>query len=199
MVSMEDLKKLIEGLNTNLKEYRKECQAFQRQMSDHVDKKLESIMRIMNSKTVFISGLPEKPNETYAQLDKAIEDLGKSLNINHLDYDNVRRLGKPEVNKTRIVKLTLLRERDKFTIFNNKKNVRNKTKYKDLYINPARTKVEADLNKKMIEKAKELVAGEPGTTWTVRGIYIKTELNGRKSTYKLSDEDMLEVVPNRGN
>jgi len=129
-------------------------------------------------RNLIIGGLIEDKKERPAQLHEKIEALMKVLNIDNLDYDDAFRLGKPQEGKTRVVLLRLLRMRDKWTIFNAKKLLRQaQDAYKNVYINEDETPEQRQNRKKLVEKLKEHKSADNAVVGSIRGpsLHIRKE------------------------
>jgi hypothetical protein len=79
----------------------------------------------LRKKNLVIQGLREKKQESWKDLEVAIDELYKKLGIPvKPDYDDCFRLGKPNVGKVRPVLLKLIRLRDKKLIMSLTKNLK---------------------------------------------------------------------------
>ena len=77
---------------------------------------VEKLKRQLIVKSLFITGIEEKPNESYKDIDKEIGKLSSLLGLPTIDYDMARRVGKPIAGKSRPIELVLLRRKDKMLI-----------------------------------------------------------------------------------
>ena len=160
-IDVETMKLLLEPINTQLNELVTTSQAVQKSVGgmqgeiSTVKADVERISRQQLAKTVIIYGMEEQANENYKDMDKKIEELKSMLQMPNLDFDMARRMGSPRAEQSRPIELTLLRQRDKFAIFEAKSKLHKTLGAAKIYINPARTRNEQENYKKMLDFAKQ--------------------------------------------
>ena len=182
---LEDVDRKLEGLDSV------------REINEKVEKLdlgLEQCKREQVSKNLIIVGLDDKEKETYAELERKVVDVFKTLNIGDVDYSNIRRLGKYTQDKRRSIQVKLMRQRDKVRILKAKKSLKSNEVYSKIYINPELTQVERNQQATLLEAAKKWKAGSPALKYLIRGGRLTATLNNETHIYRLNDEGQVEEI-----
>ena len=77
---------------------------------------LESVRKQALSKTLVISGIGDDEEEDFMRTEGKVQDLVKGLGLNEIDIDMARRMGRYKEGKHRLIELTVVRLKDKFTL-----------------------------------------------------------------------------------
>ncbi|OXA51476.1 hypothetical protein Fcan01_13644 [Folsomia candida] len=132
-------------------------------------------------KAVVITGLPEATKETMATLTATLLEMTTAMGIASFDFDKAFRVGKATAGKgPRPVIVKLLRSRDKWTLFAQKKQLyASKTgKFAQVYINEDMTKEERKTAGELRAKLRELRVTGPTTMGTIRKDILTTRKAG---------------------
>ncbi|OXA37699.1 hypothetical protein Fcan01_27498 [Folsomia candida] len=138
-------------------------------------------------KSIIISGLPEPAKETPAQLTATIIEMTKTMMIDNFDMDDAFRVGKSNPTKgPRPVILKLLRSRDKWQIFSNKKNLYMKDgkvdksgKFASIFINEDMTAEERKVAADLRGKLRDIKSKDPTVTGVIRRDTLTTRKDGK--------------------
>ena len=176
------LQRFTETMNSTLDEKLKPITDIMTNVRTQVDEiytELEGIRKQLLNKTLIVFGIPEIANEKFDDTEAAIQDLAKVMGISDLDIDNARRIGRPIGGKNRPIEVALVRQKDKYAILTAKSQLRNDPNMKNVYINPARTKLESRNFKKLTEFAKGHKATNTSTKFRIRNGRLElTDDNG---------------------
>ena len=159
---------------------------------------VERLKKQVITKSLMITGMKEKPNESFKDTDKKIEELSKLLGLPTIDYDVARRVGKPITGKHRPIELVLVRQRDKMLILSAKAKLRGNADSKNIYINPTRTQAEQEKYKKLLEFAKQQKSQDPSTkSRFVRGGTLELSGGPAAGQYYVDANDKIENYNNK--
>jgi hypothetical protein len=138
----------------------------------------DPISNLEKKRTLIITGITETGTETPADLHNQIMDLTKAMKIKDFDYDECFRLGKAK-NGKRPILLRLLRTRDKFALFNNKKNLKGNAKYGKVYINEDKSPEERQQEAHLRRYLREQRAANPKITGIIRNGTLTLKLDNQ--------------------
>ena len=154
---------------------------------------VERLKKQLIRKSLIITGIEEKPNESYKDIDKEIEKLSSSLGLPTIDYDMTRRVGKPILGKSRPIELVLLRQRDKMLILSAKTKLRENAHSKNIYINSTRTETEQKKYKKLLEFAKQQKSQDSSIKFRfTRGGILEISGGSAAGLYYVDANDKIE-------
>jgi len=145
---------------------------------DKVDRDLERVKKELIAANVIIVGAAETENETYKELAQTVEKVLGALKIGDVDYSQIRRLGRPAAGKTRSIQVKLVRQKDKISILQAKKNLKADKDLAQVYINAELTQ---------LEKARETLLRETASDWKKTNKEIKYFIRGGRLTIVRAD------------
>ena len=70
---------------------------------ERLDGELEKVKREQIAANIILVGVPEKKDETYADMEQEVVKVIGTLNIGDVDYGRIRRLGKKSEGKSRAI------------------------------------------------------------------------------------------------
>jgi len=161
-----------------------------REISD-VKQEMELLRKQMLVKTVIITGMPEKTQETFTDTEDMVRTLAAKLGMQNFDFDNVRRMGRPRPNITRPIELTLLRLRDKIELLRLKPMLQKIPEYNRLYINNARTNNEMRIRKQLLDHAKMLKLQQPAAKFRIRNDQLEFTDGGLTNVFKIGPDGKI--------
>ena len=155
-----------------------------------VNDEMEMMRKRLLSRTLMIFGLEEAPKENYHTTEGKVDELAQKLGITDLDFENLRRVGRPVPGKNRPIEITLVRVRDKIKMLTAKTQLKNDPAMKKVYINPARTLKESQIHKKLQAFAKSH-KGDDGK-YRIRNQILQIDSQTAKGYYYVTKEGNVE-------
>ena len=161
--AIEEAIKNIQSENLSL---RSEISSLRNRTSNYENSKIEimdaSLMEFENRSfrrnNLIIRGVEEKDDgaleERRLHDEATVQDVFLDIGITDAEPVECRRIGKKR-NGPRMLKVKLGDVEEKMTILRKSKNLRNSSKYKDVYINPDLTPLQQDQEKKLRSELKE--------------------------------------------
>lgn len=155
-----------------------------------LEREVEALQRQALQKTLRISGVADKINETREELLAAVTALLDDIKLPQIQIVTCRRVGKHST-KPRAIIVELTKLEDKFLIFSNKKHL----KGKKIYINQALTKTQSHREKLLRDHGKTIKATDISLKCFVRnGRLMVIATSGVKSIYTIDDQLQLQQL-----
>lgn len=185
-----------ERIKSDISSIRKDLVKYQSEVFDKISElstqvrclklELKNVSTQIRKKNLIIQGLPEKKDETWMELEKAIQDLYTKLGISvKPDYDDCFRIGKIQPGKPRPIILKLIRLKDKKMILSQTK----KLKGTKIYVNEDHDKEDRRKLSILRTKEKELRKDHPEAKVYIRGQTLICK-KGHTSQFFNVDESM---------
>jgi hypothetical protein len=139
-------------------------------------------------------GVLEKKGESHEELEQEVEKVLSALDIGDIDYGRIRRQGRRQEGKSRIIQVKLVRETDKVKILKAKKTLRGHKDFAKVYINPELTPLQQQREGKLRATAKDWKETNKALKYHIRGGHLVVTLNKETKEYKVNQEGQVEEV-----
>ncbi len=106
---------------------------------EKLGRNMEKVKREQIASNIVIVGVLEKKGESHEELEQEVEKMLSALDIGDINYGRIRRQGRRQEGKSKIIQVKLVRETDKVKILKAKKTLRGHKDFAKVYINPELT------------------------------------------------------------
>ena len=112
-----------------------------------------------------ISGVPEQVEGTVVERrqhdEKVILQIAESLDISHIEVDEITRVGRINPNKPRLLRFKCLSKESRLQMLQRSRDLSKKPEFKDVFINPDLTRKQQEEGKRLREELRRRrLAGE---------------------------------------
>ena len=152
--SLMALTNKLETLEDKFNELKKEHEKISQFGSERMEDVYEEVhRRIMRRKYLIVSGIPEQATGTVEEREEAdeaaIEALGRAIGVPEIDPDDVRRIGKINQGRPRLLRFKCSSITTRNSLLRSSKNLKRHQEYVNTYINPDQTLLQRKQSKEL--------------------------------------------------